>query len=275
MKYLPLIAALTCLPASAFAAGHADMTPMTATVNGVDGSAKGTVTVTPTESGAALIQIDLSDLPDGDHGIHVHETGDCSTADFTSAGSHLANGHDHGVMSANGPHPGDIPNITVAEDGTAKMEFFNALLTPELMGDEDGSAFIVHAGIDDYSTQPAGDAGDRIACGVFAAVSAEPFGAATQDSPMNENLDVAAADPAIGEEIYKSVCKDCHGPTAKGMASFPKLADKSADVLVERLLAYRAKERIGSNSPLMWPIAKDLSDVEIASLAAYITTAFK
>ncbi|MBU2360928.1 MAG: superoxide dismutase family protein [Alphaproteobacteria bacterium] len=167
MKFLPLMAALTMVPAGAFAAAHAEMTPMTATVNGTDGSSKGTVTVTPTESGEMLIQIDLSGLPAGNHAIHVHETGDCAAANFTSAGGHLADGHDHGVMAAAGPHPGDIPNITVAEDGTAKMEFFNAMLTPELMGDDDGSAIIVHAGTDDYSSQPAGDAGDRIACGVF------------------------------------------------------------------------------------------------------------
>ncbi|MFZ3582296.1 superoxide dismutase family protein [Loktanella sp. DJP18] len=167
MKYLPLIAALTCLPVAASAEQHTAMTPMTATVNGADGAGLGTVTVTPTESGAALVQIDLSGLPAGEHAVHVHETGDCSADDFASAGGHLADGHDHGVMAANGPHPGDIPNITVAEDGTAQMEFFNAMLTPELMADEDGSAFIVHAGIDDYSSQPAGDAGDRIACGVF------------------------------------------------------------------------------------------------------------
>lgn len=167
MKRIALIAALSALPATAFAAAHAEMTPMTANVSGPDGTSHGTVTVTPTESGQALVRIDLSGLPAGDHAIHVHETGDCSAADFTSAGGHLADGHDHGVMAANGPHPGDIPNVTVAEDGTATMEFFNAMLTPDLMMDDDGAAFIVHAGTDDYSSQPAGDAGDRIACGVF------------------------------------------------------------------------------------------------------------
>lgn len=167
MKHLPLIAALTVFPFGAYAAAHADMTPMTAAVSGTDGTAYGTVTVTPTDSGTALVQIDLTGLPAGDHAIHVHETGDCSAADFTSAGGHLADGHDHGVMAVDGPHPRDIPNITVAEVGTAQMEFFNATLTHDLMVDADGSAFIVHAGVDDYASQPAGDAGARIACGVF------------------------------------------------------------------------------------------------------------
>jgi len=167
MKYLPLIAALTIIPVTTLAETQAEMAPMTAQVADKDGTSLGTVTVTPTKSGAALIRIDLTGLPAGDHAIHVHESGDCSAADFTSAGGHLADGHDHGVMAAKGPHPGDIPNITVNEDGTARMEFFNAMLTPELMDDEDGSAVIVHAGTDDYISQPAGDAGDRIACGVF------------------------------------------------------------------------------------------------------------
>ncbi len=167
MKYLPLIAALTAMPATAFAAAHSELMPTTAQIAGLDGTAMGTVTVTRTESGTELVSIDLMGLPEGSHAIHVHETGNCSTNDFTSVGGHLADGHDHGVMAMNGPHPGDLPNIAVATDGTAKMEFFNTMLTPELMGDDDGSAFIVHASTDDYSSQPAGDAGDRIACGVF------------------------------------------------------------------------------------------------------------
>jgi Cu-Zn family superoxide dismutase len=164
---LTLIAALSTLPVGAFAADQSELKQVTASVSGPNGST-GTVTVTPTESGQALIQIDLSGLPpSGEHALHVHETGDCSAADFKSAGGHLADGHDHGVMAANGPHPGDFPNITVAEDGTVKMQFFNALLTQELMNDEDGSAVIIHAGTDDYASQPSGAAGGRIACGVF------------------------------------------------------------------------------------------------------------
>lgn len=81
-----------------------------------------------------------------------------------------------------------------------------------------------------------------------------------------ESLDMAG-----GEEIYQEVCKNCHGPKAQGMASFPKLADKTAEHLVMRLGQYRAQEKVGPNSPLMWPHAEELSDEDIANLAAYIT----
>ncbi len=167
MKYMSLIAALTITPAAAVAEAHLETMLMTAQVAGTDGTAMGSAMVTPTESGVALLSLDLVGLPAGSHAIHVHETGDCSAADFTSAGGHLADGHEHGVRAANGPHPGDFPNIMVGEDGTATFEFFNPMLTPEMMNDDDGSAFIVHAGTDDYISQPAGAAGDRIACGVF------------------------------------------------------------------------------------------------------------
>ena len=77
-------------------------------------------------------------------------------------------------------------------------------------------------------------------------------------------------DMAAGEEIYQSSCKNCHGPAAQGMASFPGLADKSADYLVMRLEQYRAGERVGANSALMAPNAAGLSDADIANVAAYI-----
>ena len=82
-------------------------------------------------------------------------------------------------------------------------------------------------------------------------------------------------DISIGETMYQSVCKNCHGPTARGMASFPKLVGQDAAYLVERLQTYRAGEKVGPNTPLMAPMAADLTDEEIASLAAYITTAFE
>ncbi len=140
----------------------------TASVSGVDGAKLGEVTLTDTASGVVLVDIDLSDLPPGLHGVHLHETGDCSADDFTSAGGHISGDAEHGVMSANGPHPGDMPNATVAEDGTLKLQvFLTDISMDEMINDDDGAAFIVHSGEDDYSSQPSGDAGDRIACGAF------------------------------------------------------------------------------------------------------------
>jgi len=84
-----------------------------------------------------------------------------------------------------------------------------------------------------------------------------------------------AQDVAAGEAAYQSVCRHCHGPTAKGMASFPKLAGQSADYLEGRLNRYRAGEKVGANTALMRPHAAELSDQEIADLAAYIAATFE
>jgi cytochrome c553 len=80
-----------------------------------------------------------------------------------------------------------------------------------------------------------------------------------------------AQDSSAGEALYKKSCRNCHGPTGKGMASFPKLVGKSVDEIVSRLEAYRAGERVGPNSALMIPVAAKLTDQDIANLAEYIT----
>jgi len=84
-----------------------------------------------------------------------------------------------------------------------------------------------------------------------------------------------ASDVAGGETIYQSVCKNCHGPTAKGMASFPKLAGQPADYLETRLKQYRAGEKVGFNTALMRPLAAELTDEEIKNIAAYISSTFE
>ncbi|MFK7871222.1 MAG: cytochrome c [Roseobacter sp.] len=81
-----------------------------------------------------------------------------------------------------------------------------------------------------------------------------------------------AQDLSLGEDIYKSQCRSCHGPTAKGMASYPKLVGHPADYLTDKLKRYRAGEKIGPNTMLMAPNAQNLSDADIASIAAFITS---
>ena len=143
-----------------------------ADVSGVDQGITGQVTLNQTASGMVLVQIDLSGVPEGVHAVHLHETGDCSAADFKSAGGHLAGDHAHGVLADDGPHPGDMPNMTVGADGILKADVFLNGLDPDTMVmDADGTAFIMHDSADDYSSQPAGDAGSRIACGVFTAAN--------------------------------------------------------------------------------------------------------
>ncbi|MDS9468861.1 superoxide dismutase family protein [Paracoccus sp. MBLB3053] len=149
-------------------AGAIQAAEVSAQISDRDGNSLGGVTVRDTASGTVLATVTLSGLPDGIHAIHLHETGDCSAADFASAGGHIAGEHQHGVLSEGGPHPGDMPNLTVNQDGVGEIEVFLPLLQVERdLMDADGAAFIIHAGIDDYQSQPAGGAGDRIACGAF------------------------------------------------------------------------------------------------------------
>ncbi len=92
---------------------------------------------------------------------------------------------------------------------------------------------------------------------------------------MFSSVHAYAQEVSAGEALYKSVCKNCHGPTAKGLASFPKLAGTTAEYLSMRLEQYRAGEKVSHNSALMWPIAAELSDEDIDSLSEYISTSFE
>jgi len=167
------LAALIAGPAAAQtdqSAAPGGMAEATAEVVDVNGSTLGTIHARDTPSGVVSLTISLTGVPEGLHGIHIHETGDCSAADFSSAGGHLAKGKSHGIMSEDGPHPGDMPNATVQIDGALQQEYFlHGLTVAEDMLDDDGSAFVMHTGPDDYETQPAGDSGDRYACGAFRA----------------------------------------------------------------------------------------------------------
>lgn len=82
-----------------------------------------------------------------------------------------------------------------------------------------------------------------------------------------------AGDAATGEALYGDVCAACHGPSGRGMASYPRVSGKEVDYLTDRLNTYRAGERVGPNSMLMIPMAADLSDADIANLAAYLSGA--
>lgn len=162
-------AALTALLATP-ALSDAHMTSISAEVADREGQSVGTVTLSTAASGVVLVELSLMNLPAGLHGVHLHEVGNCAAADFTSAGGHIAGDRAHGILVEGGPHPGDLPNTLVGEDGTAEVSYFLTYLEIDSMiRDNDGAAFIVHADPDDYETQSAGDAGDRIACGVFEA----------------------------------------------------------------------------------------------------------
>lgn len=165
---------LTLLPALMLAgAAAAQEPPTTATASFVDaeGAASGTAELWAPPGGGVLIKIEVSGLPEDSWvAFHVHETGSCDhTTGHESAGGHFNPGsNEHGYMVEGGPHAGDMPNQYVPADGTLRAEVFNQALTLA-EGDAGivGRALMVHADADDYQSQPAGNAGDRLACAVI------------------------------------------------------------------------------------------------------------
>ena len=139
------------------------------------GAAIGTATLTDAPNGV-LMRLQVKDLSPGWHGLHFHEKGDCSKADFTSAGAHVHGKPTlvHGLLNPDANEAGDLPNLFVAADGTGATEVFStsvaltAAAGRENLADKDGSAIVIHANADDHKTQPIGGAGARIACGVIA-----------------------------------------------------------------------------------------------------------
>ncbi len=141
----------------------------TATIQTADGAAGGSATATATADGL-VVTVSVMGMTPGVHGVHVHMTGKCEAPGFTSAGGHWNPGtSEHGLENPNGAHAGDMPNLTVADDGTGSLSFTLKSGTMAQLLDDDGSAFVVHAGPDDQKTDPSGNSGDRVACGVFAA----------------------------------------------------------------------------------------------------------
>lgn len=167
--------ALTCVfPAASFA-GDATNDTAEAQLRDRAGKEVGAAQLVQTPNGV-LIRVNLNRLPPGPHAFHIHQTGECIPP-FKSAGAHF-NPLDksHGFESPNGWHAGDLPNLFVNDDGTAKVEVFVPGLSLQSKDhpllDSDGAALVLHDHADDQRTDPAGDAGDRIACGVVQAKAA-------------------------------------------------------------------------------------------------------
>lgn len=147
---------------------------MEATTTLVDSSGAeiGTATFTETPNEGVPIRLTLTNAAPGEHAVHVHQTGACEPA-FSAAGDHYApEDRAHGVLHEEGSHAGDLPNVNVPEDGRLEIELVTDDLTlrpneTNTLFDGDGSALIMHEGADDYRSQPSGDAGPEIACGVI------------------------------------------------------------------------------------------------------------
>jgi Cu-Zn family superoxide dismutase len=141
-----------------------------ATLKDAGGKEVGSAQLSQTPHGV-LVRLTLKGVPAGEHAFHIHQTGKCEPP-FTTAGGHFNPGtKKHGIMAADGPHAGDMPNLHIPADGSLAIEVVNAAVTldkdkPNSLFKPEGTALIIHAGKDDYKTDPTGDAGGRIACGV-------------------------------------------------------------------------------------------------------------
>ncbi len=166
---LPAIPAMTAalLLALVTSAHGAAGDQASAEMQSQQGEPLGTVALEETVNGT-LLHASLQGLPEGTHAFHVHAVGSCEPP-FESAGGHLnPDDASHGFRSEQGPHMGDMPNIHVPASGVLEIEVFNSRLKlDDTVFDDDGSAIVIHEGADDYETDPAGDAGSRIACGVI------------------------------------------------------------------------------------------------------------
>jgi Cu-Zn family superoxide dismutase len=140
-----------------------------ATLKDQKGAEVGTVDLAQTPAGV-MLRLSLKGLPGGEHAFHIHAAGRCEPP-FTTAGGHFnPAGQKHGLLVGPG-HAGDMPNLHVPDNGVLVIEILNAAVTlekgkPNSLFPSDGTSIVIHAGKDDYKSDPAGNAGDRIACGV-------------------------------------------------------------------------------------------------------------
>jgi Cu-Zn family superoxide dismutase len=166
MNHALIVAALLSL--SLASSAHA-VDKANAVLKDKDGKDVGKVELTETPGGV-LLRLTLDGVLPGEHAFHVHAVGKCEAPDFKSAGPHFnPDETKHGLLNPEGPHSGDMPNLHVPDGGKLTVEVLNEMVTldgEQALLDADGSAIVVHASADDYTTDPAGNAGDRIACGV-------------------------------------------------------------------------------------------------------------
>lgn len=165
-----LAAALALAPEASAEDKASPAAKASAVLKDANGKEVGRATFTATPSGA-LLSLSLTAAPPGVHALHVQAIGKCVPPDFKSAGPDFnPDQTKHGFMVPEGPHAGDLPNIHVPADGKLEVEFVNPVVTisqEAALLDADGSALVIHANPDDYKTDPDGDVGPGIACGVI------------------------------------------------------------------------------------------------------------
>lgn len=168
LRNAALMACATVLCLGSFAAAQSKKVQL----NNAKGESIGTATITPVKAGGVSIKLDLKNLTPGTHGIHFHQVAKCEAPGFTTAGGHFNPGAKmHGLHNPSGPHAGDMMNFDVDKNGKAKVTLTDERVSlgsdANSLYSNGGTALVIHEKADDYMTDPSGNSGTRIACGVI------------------------------------------------------------------------------------------------------------